>query len=68
MACYIAYWLASGNQVKVGQTIYVPDIGLVEIMPNNVLSPGAYSASDSGVVLLPNRTEFTAENVDDYDF
>jgi hypothetical protein len=37
-------------------------------MPNTVMDPEAVSSSASGVVLLPERTEFTAEHVDDYDF
>ncbi|MDR2353835.1 MAG: substrate-binding domain-containing protein [Deltaproteobacteria bacterium] len=68
LACYIAYYLASGNQLNVGQMVDVPEIGLIEVMPNTVLDPGAYTAPNSGVVLLPRRTEFTAENVDDYNF
>jgi AI-2 transport system substrate-binding protein len=68
LACYVSYHLASGGTLNVGQRIDVPEIGLVEVMPNTVLDPSAYTAPDSGVVLLPRRTEFTAENVDDYDF
>ncbi|MDR1041914.1 MAG: substrate-binding domain-containing protein [Deltaproteobacteria bacterium] len=68
LACYISYYLASGNDLTVGQMVDVPEIGLLEVMPNKVLDPDAYSSPASGVVLLPRRTEFTAENVDDYDF
>ncbi|MDR1312327.1 MAG: substrate-binding domain-containing protein [Deltaproteobacteria bacterium] len=68
LACYISFYLASGNGLVVGQMVDVPEIGLIEVMPNTVLDPAAYTANDSGVVLLPRRTEFTAENVDDYDF
>jgi AI-2 transport system substrate-binding protein len=68
LACYISYYLAAGNQLNVGQMVDVPEIGLIEVMPNTVLVPGAHTAPNSGVVLLPRRTEFTVENVDDYDF
>lgn len=68
LGCYLAYYLASGNKLNVGDKINVPQIGIVEVMPNTVLSPDAYTANDSGVVLLPNRSEYTVENVDDYDF
>ncbi|MDR1916944.1 MAG: substrate-binding domain-containing protein, partial [Synergistaceae bacterium] len=68
LGCYMAYYMASGKSVKVGDKIDVPDIGTVEIMPNTVLDPDAYTAPDSGVVLLPYRTEFTVENVDEYNF
>ncbi len=68
LGCYLAYYLAAGNQPKVGDTVDVPDIGLVEVMPNSVLDPNAYTSDTSGVVLLPKRTEFTIANVDEYDF
>jgi AI-2 transport system substrate-binding protein len=68
MACYISYYLASGNQLNVGQKVEIPEIGMLEVMPNTVLDPAMLTAPDSGVVLLPQRTEFTLENMDDYDF
>jgi AI-2 transport system substrate-binding protein len=68
LACYISFYLASGNQLNVGQMVDVPEIGLVEVMPNTVLDSDAYTAPDSGVILLPRRVEFTAENVDEYNF
>lgn len=68
LGCYIAYYLALGNKPKVGDRIDIPDIGVVEIMPNTVLDSSAYTANNSGVILLPSRTEFTIENVDNYDF
>jgi AI-2 transport system substrate-binding protein len=68
LGCYLAYYLARGNSIKVGDRINVPDIGVVEVLPNTVLDPNAYTADDSGVVLLPERTEFTLENMDRYNF
>ncbi len=68
LGCYLAYYLASGNTITVGDKIDVPDIGVVEVLPNTVLDPNAYTAPDSGVVLLPERTEFTKENMDNYNF
>jgi len=68
LGCYIAYYLASGNNISVGDKIDIPDIGIVEVMPNTALDPQAYTAKNSGVVILPSRTEFTINNVDDYDF
>lgn len=68
LGCYLAYHLASGNTLKVGDKIDVPDIGTVEVLPNTVLDTNAYTAEDSGVVLLPERAEFTAENMDNYNF
>ncbi len=68
LGCYLAYYIASGNKIAVGDKIDVPEIGTVEVLPNTVLDPNAYTAPDSGVVLLPERTEFTKENMDNYNF
>lgn len=68
MGVYFAYYLAAGNTIKVGDTINIPQIGTVEVLPNTVLDPNAYTAEDSGVVLLPERAEFTLENMDNYNF
>jgi AI-2 transport system substrate-binding protein len=68
MACFISYYLASGNQLNVGQMVEIPEIGMLEVMPNTVLDPSNYTAPNSGVVLMPERLEFTLENMDDYDF
>lgn len=68
MGCYLAYYLASGNEITVGDMIEIPDIGTVEVMPNSILDAAAYTADNSGVVLMPERAVFTAENMDDYDF
>ncbi len=67
MGAYIAYWLAAGNEFAVGDTIDIPNVGVVEIMSNAVLGH-TYEADDSGVVLMPERTVFTVENIDDFNF
>lgn len=69
MGCYMAYYIASGNKVKVGDKINIPDIGTVEVMPNSVLDSSANdSDTSSGVVLLPERTVFTKDNMNNFDF
>jgi AI-2 transport system substrate-binding protein len=68
LGCYLAWYLASGNTITVGDSITVPGIGTVEVLPNTVLDPAAYTAPNSGVVLLPERAEFTLENMDNYNF
>lgn len=68
LGCYVAYYLASGKTLKVSDKLNVPEIGVVEVMPNTVLDQGAFTSPTSGVVLLPERTEYTIENVDSYDF
>ncbi len=69
MGCYMAYYIASGHDVKVGDKVDIPNIGTVEIMPNSVLDPKAdVSDPTSGVVLIPERTVFTKDNMNNYDF
>ena len=69
MGCYLAAYLAAGNEVHVGDTIDIPSIGVVEVMPNDALVEGDTTADvNNGVVLLPERLTFTKENVNDYDF
>lgn len=68
LGCYLAFHLAQGNAIRVGDLLDIPDIGRVEVLPNTVLDPGAYTAEDSGVVLLPERVVFTRDNMDEYDF
>jgi AI-2 transport system substrate-binding protein len=68
LGVYFAYYLASGNKVGVGDKVNVPGIGEVEVLPNTVLDPAAYTAPNSGVVLLPERVEFTTANMDNYNF
>lgn len=67
MGAYIAYWLAEGNDFKVGDKIDIPSVGEVEIMPNSVLGYD-YLDDKSGIVLLPERTIFDISNIDDYKF
>lgn len=67
MGAYIAYWLAAGNEFSVGDMIDIPTVGEVEIMPNSVLGY-EYLADDSGVVLMPERTIFDINNIDDFNF
>jgi len=69
MGCYMANYIASGHKIKVGDKIKIPDIGTVEVMPNSVLSSTANdSDTSSGVVLLPERTVFTKDNMDKFNF
>ena len=69
LGCYVAAYLAAGNEVTVGDTISVPGIGDVEVMANDCLNPDDATAdTNNGVVLLPERAVFNAENMDQYDF
>ncbi len=69
LGCYMAAYLAAGNEVKLGDKLTVPGIGEIEIKPNDCLTPGAKTeAKNHGVVLLPERVVFNKSNVDKYNF
>ncbi|MCI5956107.1 MAG: hypothetical protein MRZ54_03890, partial [Clostridiales bacterium] len=69
MGCYLAAYVSAGNTVKVGDKVDIPGIGEVEILANGDLVEGQETAAENnGVVLLPERVVFTAENVADYPF
>lgn len=69
LGCYLAAYISAGNTVKVGDIVNVPGIGDVEILANSDLVEGQETAAENnGVVLLPERVVFTAENVAEYNF
>ena len=69
MGCYLAAYISAGNTVHVGDKIDIPGIGEVEILANSDLVEGQETAAENnGVVLLPERVVFTAENVANYPF
>lgn len=69
IGCYLAAYMAAGNTVKVGDKINIPNIGEVQVMPNDCLVDGATTADENnGVVLLPERAIFNKDNVNNYDF
>lgn len=69
LGCYLAAYLAAGNEVKVGDVISVPGIGDCEVMANDCLTEGDTTAdTNNGVVLLPERVVFDETNVNNYNF
>lgn len=69
MGCYLAAYVAAGNEVKVGDKVSIPGIGDCEILANDCLTEGdTTAATNNGVVLLPETTVFSADNVNDYNF
>lgn len=67
LSVYIAAQLAQGKTFKVGDKIEVPGIGTVEISPNSIQGY-SYEADNNGIILLPERTVFTKDNIDNFDF
>ena len=67
LAIYIADQLVRGKTYKVGDKIEVPGIGTVEVSPNSVQGY-TYEAPNNGIILLPERTVFNKDNIDNYDF
>lgn len=67
LAVFIANELANGKTFKVGDQIDVPGIGTVEVSPNSIQGYD-YEADNNGIILLPERTIFTKDNIDDFDF
>lgn len=67
LSIYIAAQLASGAVFKVGDKFKVPEVGEVEISPNSVQGY-QYEAPNNGIVLLPERTVFTIDNIDNFNF
>ncbi len=67
LSVFIANELANGKTFKVGDKIEVPGIGTVEVSPNSVQGY-SYEADNNGIILLPERTVFNAENIDNFDF
>lgn len=69
IACYVGAYLAAGNELHVGDTLDIPQIGEVTVVENSEISEGAETAEvNNGVIFLPERTMWTAENVHDYNF
>lgn len=67
IAVYVSYWLASGHKLSVGDSINVPGVGALKVQPNSIQGY-SYTASNSGIILMPERVVFTKDNIDNYNF
>lgn len=67
ISVYVAYHLAQGNELKVGDSLEIPGIGEVTV-ESNTIQGYDYEAEDSGIIVLPERIVFTKENTNDYNF
>ncbi|WP_300268865.1 autoinducer 2 ABC transporter substrate-binding protein LsrB [Microbacterium sp.] len=67
LSVHIAKMLIEGEELNVGDTFEVEGFGELEVQPNSVQGYD-YEADGNGIIVMPERTVFTADNIDDYDF
>jgi len=67
LSIYMANELVKGKVFKAGDKVTIPGVGEVVISPNSVQGY-SYKAPNNGIVLLPERTVFTKDNIDKFDF
>jgi len=67
LSIFMANEMVKGKTFKVGDKIEVPGVGTVEVSPNSVQGYN-YEADNNGIILLPERTVFNKDNIDNFDF
>ncbi|MGY0399932.1 MAG: autoinducer 2 ABC transporter substrate-binding protein LsrB [Ostreibacterium sp.] len=67
IAIYIADHILKKGAMQVGDSLNIPEVGTVKVSKNKVQNY-QYEEKGSGIVIMPKRTIFTKENIDNYDF
>ncbi|USQ79163.1 autoinducer 2 ABC transporter substrate-binding protein LsrB [Ornithinimicrobium faecis] len=67
MSVAVAAHLLDGNTLNVGDTFEAEGFGTLEVSPNSVQGYD-YEADGNGIIVMPERTVFTADNIGDFDF
>jgi AI-2 transport system substrate-binding protein len=67
LSVFVADYVLRGNTLNVGDSMDVPNVGVIEVSPNSVQGYD-YEADGNGIILLPERTVFNIDNINDYDF
>jgi len=67
LSVHVAAHVLKEGPLNVGDSLDVPGIGTITVEPNSVQGYD-YEAEGNGIILLPERTVFTADNINDFDF
>ena len=67
LSVHVAAMLLDGEELNVGDTFEVEGFGELEVQPNSVQGYD-YEGDGNGIIVMPERTVFTSENIDDFDF
>jgi AI-2 transport system substrate-binding protein len=67
LSVHVAAHVLKEGPLNVGDSLDVPGIGTITVEPNSVQGYD-FEAEGNGIILLPERTVFTADNINDFDF